>query len=117
MERRQLEVVGIEAVLPEYALVVGRVNGCITQHLPETLVLARLQGFERQPLRALELTQDAKPPAPVLEVPQGMEHVPRHRAHERHDRLYPVRGCHNTCFSPRRKRSNATAEAQLRSRK
>ena len=117
LERRQPEMLGIEALRPECALVVRGMSSRVTQDLLEALCLARLEGVERQPLRALELTQDAKPPAAVLQVPQRVEHVPRQRSHEGHDGVYPVRGCHNTCFSPRRKRSSATAEAQLRSRK
>src|SRR5438067_3887354 len=77
LERRQPQMLGIEAVCPEYALIVSAMSRRVTQDLAETLRLARLEGLERQPLRALELAQDAQPPAAVLQVPQRVEHMPR----------------------------------------
>src|SRR5213082_419294 len=77
LERRQPQALGIEALCPEYALIVSAMSRRVTQDLPETLRLARLEGLERQPLRALELAQDAQPPAAVLQVPQRVEHMPR----------------------------------------
>src|SRR5437762_6622995 len=77
LERRQPQMLGIEALCPEYALIVSAMSRRVTQDLAETLRLARLEGLERQPLRALELAQDAQPPAAVLQVPQRVEHMPR----------------------------------------
>src|SRR2546429_85925 len=76
LERRQPQALGIEALCPEYALIVSAMSRRVTQDLPETLRLARLEGLERQPLRAFELAQDAQPPAAVLQVPQRVEHMP-----------------------------------------
>src|SRR5213082_3462974 len=77
LERRQPQALGIEALCPEYALIVSAMSRRVTQDLPETLRLARLEGLERQPLRSFELAQDAQPPAAVLQVPQRVEHMPR----------------------------------------
>src|SRR6266480_3588487 len=48
LERRQPELLGIEALRPEYALVVRGMSSRVTQHLLEALCLARLEGLERQ---------------------------------------------------------------------
>src|SRR5262249_48254966 len=63
------EVAGVETTLVKHPLVVGRVTGGVVQDLPETLALSPAQRILRQPLRPIELAQDAQPRAAILQIP------------------------------------------------
>src|SRR5262249_54327429 len=86
-ERRRVKARRVETVLAEEALVVRRGAARVAQDALEPRALPGKQRRLREPLGALELTQDAEPAAAVLHVPQRVEHVVRQRTHQPHTGL------------------------------
>ena len=65
----------IEAALAKQLPVVRRMRGSVAHDVFQTRALHLQKLIQRQPLRALQCTQDAQALAAVLEIPQRMKYV------------------------------------------